>query len=243
MIFEIDAGNSRLKWRTVSAEGEVEEAGVVAGPMECLAGISRLKDISRVRIGSVRSRDYNAALSDNILTWFGVVPEFARSLECCGGVRNAYLHPEALGIDRWLGILAARRRSNGNSFLVIDAGSAVTLDFVDEAGEHLGGYIVPGLRMQVESLMRGTSMLVRKEELWGKVAPGRDTEHAICSGILSMMCQWIAAEVAAKRIDSSFRVLVTGGDAPLLSENLHSLGVCHETVPELVLDGLRVALP
>jgi len=242
VILEIDAGNSRFKWRVVDPVGAESFLGVRAGSIEDLIMITGGKGIERVRISSVRSAADNAILSEVIQRSFGVAPEFAQSLQICGGVTNGYRRAEKLGVDRWMAMLAGRHLAGGQAYIVVDAGSAITIDFVNNNGEHEGGYIVPGLQLQVASLLRGTAMEIRNEAYWGELEPGRDTEIAIRNGILCMVCQWIAAVTCDRRMHAG-RILLTGGDGSLLSENLRSISLVHEYLPDLVLDGLRVALP
>ena len=126
--------------------------------------------------------------------------------------------------------------------LVVDSGSAVTLDIVNSEGLHLGGYIVPGLRLQLEGLARGTTLpgfLSPGSEVW---EPGRDTEAAIRRGVSRMLSAWVVEE-ARTRFDGSARVVVTGGDGRDLSTHLQVAGFPNDFVEDLVLDGLPIALP
>jgi type III pantothenate kinase len=242
LIFEIDVGNSRVKWRVIDAEGATNVFGVEAGLVEALIEGHQDKKFERVRISSVRCAKTNLRLSQNIQSRLGVTPEFAQSLKFCGGVVNAYVQPEKLGVDRWMAMLAGRKIVGEQAFVVVDAGSALTMDFVDERGWHSGGYIVPGLHLQLDSLSRGTAIPMNNGQYWPELVPGRDTYSAIRSGILSMVCNWICSEVGALGVNR-INLLMTGGDASVLSCELLKKGLRFDHVPDLVLDGLRVALP
>jgi len=242
VILEIDAGNSRVKWRVVGRTAISDCVAVSVGSIEEMLEAPVLSEVRRVRISSVRSVAANKVIAEAILRFLGVVPEFAQSMEYCAGVKNAYSQPERLGVDRWMAILAGRTHVCEQSYLILDAGSAITIDFVDASGVHLGGYITPGLHLQLESLRLATAMEINSDFFWGDLTPGRDTEHAIRNGILGMVCHWVAAEALGRNAMSD-RVLVTGGDGLLLAGKLRSLGIETEYLPNLVLDGLRVALP
>lgn len=238
-ILELDVGNTRAKWRLLAEGQSVCARGVCTVPE--LQGLElEQADLAQVRVSSVRGRAFNRELDKKLRLVLGVDPQFASASAECFGVINAYADPEKLGVDRWLAMVAAFARVRG-ACLVIDAGSAITLDGVAVSGQHLGGYIVPGLAIQARSLLAGTSILSSEEFQFGAMAMGNSTRTAIENGILSMVVAWIAD---AKRNSVSEPVLfVTGGDAGVLSAALKSQGVAHECVPELVLDGLALALP
>ena len=71
---------------------------------------------------------------------------------------SGYRDPERLGVDRWLALIAARERSKQPT-VIVDAGSACTIDLLDSEGRHLGGYILPGLTAMGEALVRGTHQI------------------------------------------------------------------------------------
>ena len=69
-----------------------------------------------------------------------------------GFVKNGYREPSSLGVDRWMVVLAAYHRCSGTA-LVIDLGTAITLDYIRSDGQHLGGYIVPGTHLSQRALL------------------------------------------------------------------------------------------
>lgn len=241
MILDIDAGNTRIKWRALSVSGERMAGGCVQGE-DAFAEISRHlpEPVLRVRVSCVRNPLFRAALTDYAMASWNVMPEFAQSREREGDVINAYAEASHLGVDRWLAMLAAYERVRG-ACCVLDAGSALTLDFVAPGGQHEGGYIVPGLLLQRAALLEGTAIALAGSGPWGEMAPGGSTVTAIHHGILAMLVQWIAAEYRARE-QMGMRWLVTGGDADVIVEALIRQGVRCTQVPELVLEGLSIAL-
>jgi type III pantothenate kinase len=160
------------------------------------------------------------------------------------GVRCAYAVPARLGADRWAALLAARGITAG-ACLVVDAGSALTIDAMAPGGEHLGGWIIPGLRMMVEALEARTGDLTRLRLASAGEAQAlfpADTGAAMEEGArLAAMgaVRTAHARLAAREVGSP-RLLVTGGDATLLLSTLEGA----EHVPDLVLRGLaRAAFP
>lgn len=147
-------------------------------------------------------------------------------------------NPAGVGIDRLLGAVAAWRRGGGSDVIAIDAGSAVTVDLVQQ-GIFRGGAILPGLRLQLSSLARGTDLLpdVAKDAFVPLEIPGRDTTAAMRTGVMLGVAGAIDrlieryTELCADRP----RVFLTGGDAAALEPLLgHSATHCDG----LVLSGL-----
>ena len=226
---DIDMGNSRTKWRYGGSVGALPSPGVPALNVEP----------SRVRVATVlRNRD---ALGRLIADRYGVVAEFATTAVELGGVRCGYPNPARLGVDRWLGIVAAWRKSGGPT-IVISAGTAATVDFVDASGRHEGGYIAPGLRLLRDVLDRKTADVRPERAFESCTAPGTDTDTAVSSGTFLMLIAYAEAAVRgfATRHGYDAEVFVTGGDADPLADGLSMPVRCE---PHLVLDGLEIALP
>lgn len=154
--------------------------------------------------------------------------------------------PEKVGIDRLLNAYAAKHPlPPGEPVIVVDAGSAVTVDLVDEAGFFQGGTIFPGLRLMAKSLNDYTAKLplVDARESMDRL-PGKHTEAAMRLGILHAVAGGIDAivrELASQCLQTP-RVILTGGDmSPLLSGLLQSRHqFASEVRPTLTLDGLRL---
>ena len=226
---DIDMGNSRTKWRFGGSVGALPSPEVPDLNIEP----------SRVRVATVlRNHDVLARV---IADRYGVVAEFAATAAELGGVRCGYPNPARLGVDRWLGVVAAWHHSRG-PVVVISAGTAATVDFVDANGRHEGGHIAPGLRLLQDVLDRKTADVRPQGSVELCAAPGTDTETAVSSGTFLMLTAF--AEAVAKRFAARHgqdaEVFVTGGDADLLADSLSMPVRCE---PHLVLDGLEIALP
>lgn len=241
MILDLDVGNTRLKWRSVDAQGRVLARGVQSngGALEVLA--KQLGAPQRVRVACVRDASFAEQLRASVNAYWGLEAEFAKSVLQAAGVVTAYKHPENLGVDRWLAMLGAKARGQG-ACCIVDAGSALTADLLQADGRHLGGYIVPGLVMQRASLLERTAIRLPGAAVWGGFAPGTSTGSAIEHGILSMTVAWLV-EISAPALQSGGAFYLTGGDAGVLSAHLGARTIPHEIVADLVLEGLAVALP
>jgi type III pantothenate kinase len=155
-------------------------------------------------------------------------------------------HPDQLGIDRLLAAHAAQRRF-GSPLVVVDAGSAVTVDWVDPQGDFCGGAILPGLALQLAVLANGTDALPQLEPLrTGSLGqPAKNTADAIRLGVLTGVVATIerladefsrvVATSQPKNGLAQTGVILTGGDAPLISSLLQRP---HRLVENLVCRGL-----
>lgn len=155
-------------------------------------------------------------------------------------------HPERVGIDRLAAATAADRlRSRGCGALVVDAGSAITVDCVSPEGVFLGGAILPGLAMTARALHEFTDLLplVPPGELNDPPAPlGLSTVTAIRSGMY-----WGAVGAVrelVERMSAGFaprpELFLTGGAAGFLA---HALNQPSRVLPHLVLSGIALARP
>lgn len=230
-VLDLDCGNSRTKWRCNM------DRGIVA-----CERIPRLNQtLDRVRVSSVSiSRE---SLRSEIFRTYGVEPEFAKSTKTLAGVSNSYSNPEELGVDRWLAMVAAWNRVQAST-MVVDAGTAITIDILDGTGRHLGGYIVPGLESMCMSLASDTvDVHVKLDKEWQlNCGLGTYTVQAVNNGVLSMVVAWVRqtrslAEEMCGAVPTTF---LTGGSGKSLMRLL-DFDCCLED--ELVLDGLEIALP
>ena len=157
-------------------------------------------------------------------------------------IRLNYKTPETLGADRVAGACGAVGMHPGEACLVIDAGTCITVDFVDAAGVYHGGAIMPGLRMNLQALHTFTAKLplIDIEGVGKAPVLGRSTEESIVAGTLGATLLALAGYVALyKEKAPGLRVLLTGGDA----ERLMASGATGwEHVPQLTLKGLNEIL-
>ncbi|MGM0633548.1 MAG: type III pantothenate kinase [Pseudomonadota bacterium] len=242
MILDVDAGNSRIKWRLVDAGG-IAARGVADSIPDLLERVVAVGVPDRVRVASVRSEDWVRGLRQRVLAAWAVRLEVAVSRREQEGVVNAYDVPGALGVDRWLALVAAYHRCGG-ACVVIDCGTALTMDIVDASGWHLGGFIVPGLSMQYRSLEAAAGItLPPVERFVPESRPGRSTAEAVGNGCVAMLAGWLANDDRVRHASINDGLFMTGGDVRVLSPLMESAGLAVRQVPELVLDGLALVLP
>lgn len=249
MILELDIGNSQAKWRLLDGGLQIRSAGrgsVDDWLWKDLPNAWMASDVQRIRAASVVSADAERRLADRLNSALGLPIEYARAVMMSAGIRNGYAEPNRLGVDRWLAVLAAHKIANA-PVLVADIGSALTIDVADREGIHRGGYIIPGPRLMQNSLLRDTEG-VRFPEFTsvGDLSFGCDTASCVVGGIgaAQVGAVLVALHRARLLVGDAVQMFVTGGWAPQLNESLRAVG-CGDFVlaPELVLDGLRWALP
>lgn len=241
MDLELDAGNTRIKWR-LRERGVTVAAGAEVGVDGLAVALEPFWDgIVRALIVSVRVQSFNADLELFLKKRLGLEPCYATVSRSCAGVTTACTDISRLGVDRWLALLAAWRIDPGYS-VIIDCGTAVTMDIVDENGLHPGGYIVPGLAMQKQALLDNTGIRFKDAvQRWGSAAPGVVTEEAVYHGIFAMLTSWLVSDTAVRKASEGGRLYLTGGDAILLQPVLERSGLVCTLVPDLVMDGLALA--
>lgn len=236
MILQIDAGNTRIKWRVVNGskvihQGHQLTASVLAGEPLKLLGVTglRLAQLSTVAGDTIISN-----LSKQLREQFDIDLNVAKVSAQVGVVSCGYSVPAKLGVDRWLAVLAAFQKT-GRASVVVDAGSAVTIDLITGDGEHQGGYIVPGIRLMQDSLWKGTAQVkVGQLACSGNMYnPGTSTDDAVARGCTLMLVTLIERLAAEHDAD----LVITGGDAMLLKVQLSAQA---DFYADLVLDGLAV---
>lgn len=155
------------------------------------------------------------------------------------GIDVAVAEPEGVGVDRLLAAGAAFRLVGG-SVIVVDAGTALTVDLVSAAGCFLGGTISPGLKAMAQALASDTSLLPEVRLEAPASAVGRDTPECIRAGVVFGAAGAVdrVVEELIDNAEGAPRVLLTGGDARFLSPYLRTQ---HDFEPDLVLRGLAFA--
>jgi len=235
MILQIDAGNTRIKWRiidagTTIADGHQLTRSFIDGEALRLPIISSLK---KAQLCNVAGESVAALLVAQLAAQYNLDLQLAQVSQQVGSVICGYEHPEKLGVDRWMAILAA---SDGRQapLIIVDAGSAVTIDMVDDRGRHRGGYIVPGITLMHAALWKGTDRVkVDQQHSDSLSIPGINTEQAVGKGCSFMLVALIERLLASYSAD----LVITGGDGERLNSQLARPG---DYIPDLVLDGLSV---
>lgn len=231
----LDVGNSRCKWAYVTG-GQWTQQGVVelAQLATLQADFARLPSPSRILISNVAGLDVATQLRSLCAHW-SCTPEFvvAQSTQC--GVVNGYAQSQQLGSDRWLALIAAWHHVH-TACLVVNCGTATTLDAMSAKGEFMGGLILPGVQLMRSSLLGNTAQLVQQE---GQLCDfPRNTADAIHSGVLRATLAAIEHQYAAlAKRHAGAHCMVSGGAARQVLPHL-SMPVAY--LENLVLRGSHI---
>lgn len=229
MILQLDIGNTRLKWRLVDGTHTVDGGAIVRGDGLILPSLEQVP--AQVWVASVAGEEQEALLRREFT---GLDVWFARTGERACGVRNSYAQPHRMGVDRWLAMVAAWNQAV-DAVCVVDAGSALTIDFVSARGTHLGGYILPGLDSMERALLSDTDRVRFADAARDSLVPGQSTEEAVYNGLL--LSQTGAVALALDRLEHTGTVYFSGGNGAVLQAALDRGG---QFAPDLVLDGLAL---
>jgi type III pantothenate kinase len=239
-LLVIDVGNSRMKWGLCGMRGWIER-GIT--PNSEIGALSvrdwhNLPRPARVVGVNVAGEAPRVRVEAQLTRW-RLTPEWLVATESACGVTNRYARPAQLGADRWASLVAARRRAIATddyppACVVVNAGTAVTIDALDDDGIFRGGLILPGMRLMLQALAENTAGL--------KVAPGEfsafpdNTPDALYSGAVRAVCG--AIELMRKELATNpahVRCYLAGGAAPEIAAHLDPPV---EIVEDLVLEGV-----
>lgn len=225
----LDVGNTRCKWKVVRLplnddfscithlSGSVPTRDLLMKKTSWPGPLDAMAQPDWAVVSNVAGQAVSDYLVDHFLTlWPGLSLRFVKAEQALGHVINAYVKPHTLGVDRWLGLLAAQQRYPGQAVCLASAGSALTIDFLDEHGHHLGGTIAPGLGRQLDELcaLLGIAFPAANTTVdWY----GTSTIQAARSGAVLMLASVIRAACEHGPCE---RLLLTGGDAEVLLPHL-----------------------
>lgn len=248
MILAIDRGNTKDKL-AVFDKNEIVFADTVSEFNE-----SKVKDIlhqfsvSEAIYSSVRSKEANNAL-ETIFQQSGINLYSAKTLFYDIATKfqedktlnqnafiNNYSSKETLGEDRLVAVFGAWAMFK-KSVLVIDAGTCITYDYLDENSIYQGGAIAPGFMIKYNALHNFTANLPLISRIDKVSLCGKTTQDCIASGVVNGTLSEIENIIEKyHKENSEIKVVLTGGDAEFISKNLSHTT---EYIPDLLLYGLK----
>lgn len=233
----IDIGNSRTKYVYVSDSG-LDDIQAIDNKVLTLEWMNECwLQTSKLVIASVGEVE----LVEKITAWCAInniaLTEVKTEAEKFG-VTNGYLQPMQLGVDRWLTLLGANQLFPKKNCLIIDAGTATTLDMLTADGQHHGGWILAGIDGLVNSLVAGTENLQATTDNIKQPKFGLTTQENITQA------SWLATigliEQALKLTNEQQipvdKLIITGGNGETLARLLSSRA---SYIPTLVFQGLQ----
>lgn len=241
----IDQGNSRTKVALMTEEGRLVNSFIYrsfhSSDVERLFSLYPITDSIVSSVVNIEPAVVNALhrLSDHFVLFDHNTPI---------PIRNGYDTPETLGQDRLAAAVGAVSLSPQENLLIIDAGSAITYDYVSAEGVYEGGNIAPGIKMRMVILRQMTKKLPLVERDENELIPlfGKNTRDAIAAGVIRGVAYEVKGymRTLGERVPH-FQTYLTGGNAPYILNNVRSTP--HSTYDlhfekHLVLIGLNTIL-
>ncbi|QJB47908.1 type III pantothenate kinase [Acinetobacter sp. NEB149] len=231
----LDIGNTRLKYWITEHDQIIEQAAELhlQSPADLLLGLIqhfKALGLHQVGLSSVQDKINNERIL-GILESLHIPVIFAQVQAEYAGLICGYDEPSQLGIDRWLQVLAVATQAHEN-YCVISCGTALTIDLA-QGQQHLGGFILPNLYLQRDSLIQNTKGIKIPDAAFSELNPGRNTIDAVHHGILLGLLSTIEKVLH----DFPAQLVLTGGDAPLFAQHLSQYQPRIE--PDLLLKGLQ----
>lgn len=233
----IDIGNTRSKY-TYVCQGNNFDVKTIANEQMNTDGFERhFIGASKVIVASVAAEQ----MTDTLALWCenqGITYQRIVSEKQKLQLTSAYEKPEQLGVDRWLALLGSINLYPQENILIIDAGTATTVDLLANNGVHQGGWILAGIDLLFHSIVNQTSKVEAQEVTTPSLMFGQNTNEnvnnacwAASVGLINM-----AITQAEKQLNYLDRVIITGGNAKLLAKLLSTEVEC---ITDLVFVGLQ----
>jgi type III pantothenate kinase len=250
VLLAVDVGNTQThlgvfdkdelihEWRAATdARRTSDELALMFGQFLSLAGLSFSSHITGVAICSVVPRS-TQQLRDMTETYFGFPAVVVEP-----GVRTGLAiltdNPREVGADRIANAVAAHQMYGRHPVVVVDLGTAITVDAVSARGEYLGGAIAPGLDIAAAALFNATAKITRVELVAPPSAIGKSTVAAVQSGLIFGTAELIDGLVdrVIDELGGDAHVVGTGGLAPIVLEHSRTI---EKVEPVLTLLGLKL---
>ncbi len=224
MVAVLDVGNTRIhlgRYGGHTLRGKwyfPTEKKLPVAPLKAVLADKRVKGLSVVSVVPRLTRQIVNLSSQYKLPTIVV----SAKIDC--GIQFAYKDPTTLGADRIATIVGALRRYR-RSVIVVDAGTAITIDVASNAGRHYGGLILPGMHALAEIMHARTAQLPRVEVRKPSNLAGRSTEECIQSGIFNGTLMMVRGVIRAlgKKYGREFYCVSTGGSGSLMDRYINEI--------------------
>ncbi len=262
MKLYVDLGNSLIKWGTLHETHNRCHSKTMTPELQLVSDSHKLmlerwlvlvknkrwltdeienKALSAVIVSSVSQNKNLTLLQNYIQQLYGINCVIQGTEKSWQNLSNGYDRPEQMGVDRWLAMIAAWHKFH-QACLVVDCGTAITLDAIDAQGQHLGGHIVPGFQLLQKNLIAATARVkLHPDKKSGedlKAVYGDGTSEAVRLGTQFMIEDYLLNRWRQfHKVQQNGLLLVTGGDGLKASTLLAKTDCYHK---DLVLQGLCI---
>jgi type III pantothenate kinase len=225
----IDAGNSRIKWAQVQHDRMQQSGSMALNQISQLARqIADLKEIRQIWVSNVAGDEVAAQIRA-----LGVPDtRFVRAQRSGYGIKNSYANPTQLGSDRWAALIAAWNIM-GRECIVVNSGTATTIDTLSAQGEFTGGIILPGIELMQRNLISATADLHAGGGAYERLPI--NTQDGMFSGAIQATCG--AIERQKRMLSDNAAFILGGGAAQILQPHLSEPLL---VVEDIVLRGINL---
>ncbi|MEI6894204.1 MAG: type III pantothenate kinase [Colwellia sp.] len=250
MILLIDIGNSRSKY-VQCVDGRLSDTDQLANQDFNHRYFNQyFAKASRMIVANVAK----SSLTTTLALWCaeqGIVFQQVHSEQKKAALVSAYQQPTTLGIDRWLALLGALHLYPNKNVLIIDAGTATTIDLLQQDGQHQGGWILAGIKALFNSVLNHSTLVNAENKTVPNLAFGTNTSdnvnNACWAATIGLIQQAISQAQQLSHID---HILLTGGNGQMLAKLLTAQGNNKDAVVQnvqfidnLIFYGLREYVP
>jgi type III pantothenate kinase len=239
----IDAGNSRIKWAKCVDMHLLEDGAILhqENALPLLQKFLTQHRPQRIILVHVLGSDFEYGIKQYAKV-HSIPLLIVHSHSDAYGIHTHYLQPQRLGADRFVAMAAAYQVTQQHACIVIDCGTAVTVDAVNPLGEHIGGMIYPGLQLCKESLTQKAKNLKKLDSTTEKMLDpcAKETLSAINSGChyglsaaIDGMCQKME-----QKMTCDITKILCGGDSTVIYNLLPQRN--YKLTPDLVIQGLKL---
>ena len=239
----IDFGNSRCKWANLDNNALLEVNAYIYHSEDSIDRACEVVEqicfdsIQQIHIVSVLGDAFEKEFNSQVNKLSGIDIIFHTSQSNGFGVVLTYANPLNYGADRYAALIAAHNKAAGGK-IIIDCGTATTIDVIDANGKHLGGLIIPGVGLMCSALANKASGIAMPKQANPISLFNEDTADAVYSGsvlVLNHGVRGIIQEIMGN-INQQVTVYVTGGESNMITLTDIDYVAC----PNLVLEGLQI---
>lgn len=237
MLILLDIGNTRTKFCFIDKGIRSAQQAILNDLISNTFLNDNFRGATKLLVASVSNKE----VTDKIDVWCrnnNVIYQQIYSEIKKGKVNSGYKDPNQLGVDRWLALLGGAKRYPNKNILIIDAGTATTIDFLKASGQHQGGWILAGIKVLISSVLSETTQVkanqVEKESLVFGLNTSENVHNAAWAATVGAI--QLAISNIEKQGDILDEVIITGGNGISLARLM-----AHKTtiITELVFDGLE----
>ncbi len=239
----LDIGNSSVNWAMEENLRFVDEGAFSYQKESIEHGIQEnflsLQKPSEVLIANVAGQEVYDCLDKWVCKhWQRQLWQPRVSVQL-NGLKNSYSDTQQLGLDRWLAMLAAWDKYQ-SALCIVDCGSALTIDSIDQDGNHMGGYIIPGIELMQQALIMNTARIKVSINKLASLEYAKNTQAAINNGAFLAAVSMIDRVVnnMSNELQTAPECIISGGMAELINPLLKEP---FKYEPNLVLKGLLIA--